>query len=111
MENGKVRFRYTFDNNFNTAPADGVFGGFTPHGDIIMNFFFERKAVPEFEEYTASEEGKLTGLASIGLGENPASYERVLTAGVVMGTDTAAVIRDWLDALIANKKEGEKDDE
>jgi len=46
----KVKFIYNMLPSFELNYINGVIGGLTPRGDIICNFFFEYKELPNFEE-------------------------------------------------------------
>ncbi len=60
-----VKFTFQRPDDYKMYFVNGAYGGLTPHGDLICNFFFEYKTLPESEEAIATNDGKLTPIARI----------------------------------------------
>ena len=58
MEQNKVKFKYIFDSAYNPKYANGAFGNITPHGEVALNFYFERSALPYEQEFALDEESE-----------------------------------------------------
>ena len=92
---GKVQFKYIFPDSYNPVYANGVYGGISPQGEIVINFFHERQAL------LYSQTNKVSGgIIAQELNRDPKSdmpvFVRFITAGVVMSPDSAKKIYDWL---------------
>jgi hypothetical protein len=61
MENRpkKVTFEYKISPNFIVHAATGAIGGLNAQGQIIINFFNERAAIPKTQTYSIAENGAL----------------------------------------------------
>lgn len=61
MENipKKVTFEYKISPNFIVYAATGAIGGLNAQGQIIINFFNERAAIPKTQTYDVNEKGAL----------------------------------------------------
>ena len=51
MDQNNVKFKYIFDPAYNPKYANGAFGNITPHGEVALNFYFERSALPYEQEF------------------------------------------------------------
>lgn len=103
MGDKTVRMRYIFKEDYNPEYITGTYGGLTPAGDLVANFFFERMAIPREITYELADSG--------GLGEvrerNPDDFVmvRYIQNGIIMNKETAVFIRDWLNIQIAQMEE------
>ncbi len=61
MENRpqKVTFEYKISPNFTVYAATGAIGGLNAQGQIIINFFNERAAIPREQTYGIDDKGAL----------------------------------------------------
>ena len=96
----EVTIDYLKGNFFQVVYADGVWGGLAPRsGNIQMNFWSERSAIPQRLVH------RVTGDQKFG---PEIEEKRVLRSdlvrevgvGVVMSVDTAVSLRDWLTQRI-----------
>ena len=87
----KIRFNKAPDHR--THPVSGVWGGATPQGDILCNFYIEHPEVPETMEL---EIDVPTGKTTEKLPENGISYVRDILTSVVLRPDIALSIGRWL---------------
>jgi hypothetical protein len=98
----RVRFKYVFPDDYNTLYVNGAYGGVSPRGELVMNFYLERQPVPRWHENELGESG--------GIGEELSSEPpkdlliiiRYIQAGVVMNLENARSVRDWLSSHIAS---------
>ena len=95
-----IKFRYIFADNYNPTLASGVYGGVTPDGRLVVNFFLERQGLPHSETYELSDAGLLGNEVS----QEPEDYRQTLVRfvnmGVVLDLKSAKVISEWLGKQI-----------
>jgi len=103
----KVTFKYIFDPNYNPEYVNGAQGGVNPKGEIIMNFYLERFALPNSQTHALKDNslGPIIGLDPEDLNS---SFVRMVKSGVVMNLQTAKDIYQWLGGHIARLEEIEK---
>ena len=89
----KIHVRYTPSPGCKIVPAGGVFGGLTPHGQLLCNFFVEYQDYPDKSEITVRADGK-TDVKSIYSKGNV--YVREVQVGVVLSRDVARSVGEWL---------------
>jgi hypothetical protein len=89
----RVKFTFRKAENYKTHFINGAYGGLSPHGDVICNFFFEYKTLPESEEAIVTD-GKLTPVKNA-LQESEMTRE--LKVGVIMSPSEARIIAKWLN--------------
>lgn len=93
LQKKHVSIKYQKPSDYKIIPATGAYGGTTPQGEILCNFYVEYQVPPD----------------SIKLEINPAdgtseeiekvvkdSYIRELNVGVLMRPDIAKSIGEWL---------------
>ena len=54
---GKLKCKYIFKDDFNPVYVNGAQGGINMQGEIVVNFYLERNALPISQTYRI-EEGK-----------------------------------------------------
>ena len=91
-----ARFKYVFPQTYNPVYANGAVGGVGPQGDIVINFYHERQAVP----YSVTHKMGPDGTVGDQIDHEPRSGEhlliRYITTGVAMNESVARRIYDWL---------------
>jgi hypothetical protein len=117
VEHGKVRFDYIKSSHFKVIHVNGVYGGNTAHGEIMMSVWNERYAIPKQVAYELRGDGQL----GEEIPEDRVTRDaivREVEASLVMSIETAKQVRDWLDEKVtamskilgqteAAKKQGE----
>jgi hypothetical protein len=94
MSQRKVLVKYKESKDYRKGAASGVFGGPTPAGGLMCNFFLETRAVPDQVEIEIDSSG-----AAI---EKPVTEEegevfiREILFGVLLSPQVARSIGDWL---------------
>jgi hypothetical protein len=92
-EGAHVKFTYLKSDDYNVHFINGAYGGLTTHGDIVCNFFFEYKPLPESEELV-NVGGKL---------EKPPEeisnpqFTREVKVGIILAPSEARIIAKWLN--------------
>ena len=76
----QITFEYKISSTYTVYAVSGVFGGVNGQGQVIMNFFNERHAIPRTQTYAVGEKGPI--------GEQPLSEEK-----------ETSVIRDVMFAI------------
>ena len=107
----KVKYKYIFDDSYNPLYVNGAQGGINPGGEIIINFYLERMALPNSQTVNIKD-GKLTNTVSdVEPNDLDSSFVRVVKNGVVMNYQTAKEIHKWLGDHIANLEKIAKQNE
>ena len=88
-----INIKFTKTPDYKIIAATGAFGGPTPQGEILCNFFIEYKEPPEFLEIEIGERGGIVKET-----EKIANdyYNRELQIGVLLRPDIAKSVGDWL---------------
>lgn len=88
---------------------NGAFWGISPQGEIVINFYMERVAIPRSQTYQFSE-GKV--LKEISEEREPGDHERcvvrVIENGIILDVAHAEDIHRWLGEHIKNLKSKNK---
>jgi hypothetical protein len=94
----QATFKYVFEDTYNPIYANGAHGGPTPHGEIAINFFFERNPVPLSETFAVSPDGRVTETLAREPALSPGTIEiiRYVSTGVIMSRETAKRVYDFL---------------
>ena len=71
QENKKMRFKYVFNGSYNPVFVNGAYGGSSPKGKFVINFYHERIPVPKSLTYQLNEDGTLGELEH----GKPSGYE------------------------------------
>ena len=97
-----VELHYIKSSNFRVVHCDGVWGGLTPRGNIAMNCFSERSAIPTKVEH------KLTPDGSLGeeiLRESKGGVVREIEIEVLLDMNMAKSVLAWLTDRVAEAEE------
>lgn len=97
MAQKEITFNYIKSGDFKTAHADGIVGGITPKNNVYMAFFTERPSIPQKVIYELKEDGSLGKSIK---SEGKEGLVREMVCEVVVDTETAVRIRDWLTRQI-----------
>jgi len=88
----KVKFIFRKAEDYKLHFANGAYGGLTPHGDLVCNFFFEYRSLPDMETADIIE-GKLYPIES---SSPEVEMIRELQTGVIMTPNEAKNLAQWL---------------
>jgi hypothetical protein len=90
----QVTFEYKISSAFTVYAITGVFGGVNGQGQIIMNFFNERHAIPRTQTYAVEEYG-IIGKEPISE-EKKTSIIRDVMFAISINPATAKAFAQWL---------------
>lgn len=94
MEN-EIKGRIVFPNGFDEKHVSGAFGGFTPSGDFVINFFSEYPCLPNKYSFIVDENGNTKDLV-FSYDVEP-KLERKIVSSVVMNKESLKSLINWLD--------------
>jgi hypothetical protein len=94
-KNQSITFKYKFPETYNPLYANGAHGGVSSKGEIVINFFSERPALP-VEEVAILEGNKMVESNVTKPEGYPNISIRYVQNGVIMNLDTAKAVHIWL---------------
>lgn len=102
----QVKCKYLFDKSYNPKYINGAQGGVSPSGEVVINFYLERSALPISQTYEISDQEPTTAneieVEPIDLKN---SFVRVIENGIIMNYQTAKEIHKWLGQHIKSLEE------
>lgn len=90
----KVKFIHNMPKDYRIYPANGVFGGMTARGDLVMNFFVEHHVIPPEQVQKVKADGSLAPIKTEQQEELEVS--RVFQMGVMVNREQALDIAKWI---------------
>jgi len=112
----KVKFLYIKPEKYEPVYVNGLFGGMTPRGELLCNFFYEHHDVPEEEHYDV-EDGKLKTDKTIQIQRvkpkpSEVIYRRDLRVALIIPAHQVSNMANWmLDKLKSSGIVVEKEEE
>lgn len=105
MDENTVKFKYIFDDAYNPKYVNGAFGGITPNGEVVVNFYFERAGLPIEQEFKLQEDGSIGELCA----SEPEEFKfvRYVQGGITMSQTDARGVAEWLLGMLNEGKEDE----
>jgi hypothetical protein len=92
----KIKCKYIFADDYNPVCVNGAFGGVNPQGEIVINFYFERAALPNSQTYEIVSK-KLKEIESEREPRDLSdSFVRVVNTGIILDYRHAKIIYEWL---------------
>jgi hypothetical protein len=101
----EIKFKYIFNYGYNPSYVNGAQGGFSPRGEMVINFYLERQPLPEVISHEITPEGAIgreTGSEPSDLGQ---SMVRFIDTGVVMSYENARVFHAWMGEKLREMEE------
>lgn len=96
-DEGRITYRYVRAPQYRKIPTSGVWGGVTPDGNIIANFFVDTPEMPISITHELRPAGVLGEEIAREYNESEeAAIERSLEVGVVVSPQKARAIAQWL---------------
>ncbi|MGD0843910.1 MAG: hypothetical protein ABSA06_06030 [Geobacteraceae bacterium] len=92
----ELKFKYIFDYGYNPVYANGAHGGVSPRGELVMNFYLERMALPESITHEINPNGTIGSETAAEPADLAHSMVRFIEAGVVMNYQNARELHLWL---------------
>ena len=99
-KNPQIKFKYIFDYGYNPVYANGAHGGVSPRGELVMNFYLERVALPESITHEINPNGTIGQEVDAEPADLAQSLVRVIKSGVVMNYQNARELHLWLGERI-----------
>ncbi len=96
----ELKFKYIFADEYNAKYATGVYGGVTPGGEIVANFFLERHGLPISQTYALKPEGSLGEVLKNEPEDLQETMVRIVESGVIINVTFAKTLNDWLTRQI-----------
>lgn len=88
----RLRFEWHYPEDFSHKPVSGIYGGLLPSGDLLLEFFLERMAPPDYEIREISEAnpaGKPVEFAE-------QKVVRTVQCGMVANLQSVRSFHEWL---------------
>lgn len=106
----KLKVKYKYEEDYNPIYANGAYGGITPLGEIVINFYLERMPLPieHIEEITVVNNQVSKTLSSTIPEDLNSTVIRYVSGGVVLSLQSAIEVHNWLAAHIDALKSMEK---
>ena len=92
----ELKFKYIFDYGYNPVYVNGTHGGVSPRGELVMNFYLERMALPESITHEINPNGTIGSEVAAEPADLANSLVRFVEAGVVMNYQNARELHHWL---------------
>ena len=92
-----ISFEYKLSADYKVHAVNGIFGGITPKGDLMINLFYEGHPIPEHSTYNINQDGTI-GDEKERIVSN--ALVRNIPFGVSMTIDTAKSLKKWLEEKI-----------
>lgn len=96
----QLTYKYVFNHNYNPVYANGAYGGVSPRGEIVINFYLERQPLPNAVTHEINPNGTIGRDVAIEPDDFKSSLVRFVEAGVVFNLDTARNFHGWLGERI-----------
>jgi hypothetical protein len=96
----QLKFKYIFDYGYNPVYVNGAHGGVSPRGELVMNFYLERMALPESITHEINPNGTIGKETAAEPDDLAQSMVRVIESGVVMNYQNARELHLWLGERI-----------
>lgn len=101
----KIKCKYIFDDNYNPKYVNGAQGGINPQGEIVINFYFERNALPVSHTLVVKDSLLTNEITEVEPKDLNNSFVRIIENGVVMNYSTAKEVYKWLGKHLESLEE------
>lgn len=92
----EVKFKYLFNYGYNPTYVNGAQGGFSPRGEMVINFYLERQPLPDSISHEITPEGGIGKETAMEPEDLSKTMVRFIDTGVVMNYENARVFHAWL---------------
>lgn len=104
----KVKCKYVFEEDYNAKYVNGAQGGINVQGEILINFYLERHALPKSQTFAVDQTGKIQ--MEVAEEAEPEdlnqSFIRYFQSGVIMNYTVAKQIHMWLGKHLETLENG-----
>jgi len=92
----ELTFKYVFNYGYNPTYVNGAQGGFSPRGELVINYYLERQPLPESITHEITPEGAIGRETSVEPKDLANSIVRFIDTGVVMSYENAKMFHAWM---------------
>jgi hypothetical protein len=92
----ELTFKYVFNYGYNPSYVNGAQGGFSPRGEMVINFYLERQPLPDSITHEITPEGAIGRETEVEPKDLSSSMVRFIDTGVVMSYENARVFHSWM---------------
>ncbi len=96
----EIKFKYIFNYGYNPVYVNGAHGGVSPRGELVVNFYLERMALPESITHGINPNGTIGTEVEAEPDDLKNSLVRFIDTGVVMNYQSARDFYLWLGERI-----------
>ena len=104
----QLTFKYVFNYGYNPSYVNGAQGGFSPRGEMVINFYLERQPLPDAITHEITPEGAIGQEISADPKDLASSMVRFIDTGVVMSYENAKVFHAWMGEKLREVEEMHK---
>jgi hypothetical protein len=104
----ELTFKYVFNYSYNPSYVNGAQGGFSPRGEMVINFYLERQPLPESITHEITHEGAIGRETGVEPPNLAGSMVRFIDTGVVMSYENAKVFHAWMGDKLREVEEMHK---
>ena len=104
-EKPEIKFKYVFNYGYNPSYVNGAQGGFSPRGELVINFYLERQPLPEAISHEITPQGAIGRETGVEPEDLASSMVRFIDTGVVMNYENAKVFHAWMGEKIREVEE------
>lgn len=101
----ELTFKYIFNYGYNPTYVNGAQGGFSPRGEMVINFYLERQPLPESISHEITSEGAIGRETRMEPDDLASSMVRFIDTGVVMSYENARVFHAWMGEKLREMEE------
>ncbi len=92
----ELKFKYIFNYGYNPIYVNGAHGGISPRGELVVNFYLERMALPESITHEINPNGTIGNEVASEPDDLKNSLVRFIETGVVLNYQGARDLLMWL---------------
>jgi Zn ribbon nucleic-acid-binding protein len=92
----ELTFKYVLADDYNPVYVNGAHGGVSPRGELVMNFYLERMALPRSITHEINPNGTIGNEVAAEPEDLKSSMVRFIAAGVVLNCQSAKELHLWL---------------
>lgn len=101
----ELTFKYIFNYGYNPTYVNGAQGGFSPRGEMVINFYLERQPLPDAITHEITPEGAIGRETGVEPKDLASSMVRFIDTGVVMSYENAKVFHSWMGEKLRELEE------
>jgi len=101
----KVRIDYIEPAELKSHYAHGVFGGISPHGELVLKFYQDGLKTPRAADITVDDKGRSIKEEQL-YEETGSKIERKILVEIILNPDTALSIAGWIQNKVKELQNG-----